>query len=407
MPMNLQWTPMRWPTAWKAPELLKLLKDTPFNCLVMDSGADLGPVADQAKRQGLAVTAAQPMGVRITKGLWPGIAIDSGGGAAGGPTGVPWLDSNSWKIRLENALHPDTECWIDAAPKVARIFPESFAMAFTDAAAFGGRWIVTLDEGTAGAIASQDARALGGWKKLVEAARFFDGRKEWAEYAPEAVVGVVSDFAGANQALGGETLNLLARTNQQYRVIVKGQASEASWKGLKAVLYLDAEPPGAELRQRIEGLVKGGMMLIAGPPWGAVSGVPAKDQEHPRYQIRVVGKGKVAIARTMPADPYVLANDSVVLVSHRYELLRFFNVGSVNSLLAAAPDGKSCVLQMLLYANRGPRDATVRIAGKYRSARLSTMDGGAARELEMQVVRDGVELHLPPLEQYAAVVLDV
>src|ERR1035438_4051252 len=122
--MNLQWTPMRWPAAWKSAELLNLLKDTPINCLVLDTGADLAVVADQAKQRGLAVTAGQTMGVKITKGEWPGVAIDSGDGASAGPTGVPWLDSNSWKIRLENALHPDTECWIDAAPKPARAVPE-------------------------------------------------------------------------------------------------------------------------------------------------------------------------------------------------------------------------------------------------------------------------------------------
>ena len=148
-------------------------------------------------------------------------------------------------------------------------------------------------------------------------------------------------------------------------------------------------------------------MLIAGPQWGPVTGAPAKDQEHPRYDIRVVGKGKVAIAKAEPDDPYTLANDSVLLVSHRYELLRFFNVGSVSSYLTASPDRKSALLHMLLYANRGPEDASVWIVGRYRSAKLWTVDQAEAHRLETVPGREGVELRLPPLSQYAAVELEV
>jgi hypothetical protein len=79
----------------------------------------------------------------------------------------------------------------------------------------------------------------------------------------------------------------------------------------------------------------------------------------------------------------------------------------VNSLVAASPDRKRFVLHMLFYANRGPRDASVRLAGKYRSARLWTSDREEARALEPQPGSDGVEVHLPPLEQYAAVELEV
>ena len=35
----------------------------------------------------------------------------AGVGATAGPAGVAWLDSNGWRIRLESALHPDTESW--------------------------------------------------------------------------------------------------------------------------------------------------------------------------------------------------------------------------------------------------------------------------------------------------------
>ena len=75
--------------------------------------------------------------------------------------------------------------------------------------------------------------------------------------------------------------------------------------------------------------------------------------------------------------------------------------------MAASAESKSFALQMLFYAERGPQDASVRIAGKYRSAKLWTPGREESRSLEVKPVRDGVELHLPPMEQYAAVELEV
>ena len=407
--VNLQWTPMRWPPGWKNPEALSLLKESVFNCLLLEAGADLGPVAEQAKRNGLAVVSTQPMGVRVAKGEWPGIqmAARGGGGVSAGPTGVPWINSNGWKARLEATLHPGDEVWIDAPPKGARIFPESLAAAYLDTAACGGRWIVTLDDATAGAVAAQEARALAGWKRLTTAAAFFDARKDWAGYAPEAVVGVVSSFGGDDEFLSGETLNLLARANQQYRIVVKSGASEESWKGLRAILYVDGDAPAPALRRQIEAQVQGGKMLIAGPGWGKVAGPLAKDQEHPRYEIRTMGRGKIAIAADAPTDPYELANDSVLLVSHRYELLRFYNAGAEIAYLGAAADRQHALLHLLLYANRGPDDATVWIARRYRGATLRTTEKPEGQRLETTPVREGTELHFPPLAQYAAVELEV
>jgi hypothetical protein len=147
-------------------------------------------------------------------------------------------------------------------------------------------------------------------------------------------------------------------------------------------------------------------MLIAGPQWGPLVGALAKDQEHPRYTSHAVGKGKVAIAKSEPADPYVLANDAILLVSHRYELVRFFNAGAISSYLTSSVGRKSSVLHLLSYANRGPEDASLRVAGRYRSAKLWTPDRVEARRLETHPGKEGVELHLPPLSQYAAAELE-
>src|SRR5260370_12969769 len=117
--MNAEWTPMRWPVSWKSPSALGLLKGTPINWLLVDKDASLAPIIEQAKQAGLHVAeiASPPDGVAILPGEWPGIAMSHGGGTSAGPTGVPWVDSNSWKIRLQTARRPASTLSGEAPPK--------------------------------------------------------------------------------------------------------------------------------------------------------------------------------------------------------------------------------------------------------------------------------------------------
>jgi len=399
---------MRWPVAWKDHTALDRLHGTGIDCLLIDKGADLEGIASAARQAGLTVvdSAAPPDGVRIVKGDWPGVQTSQGGGdhASAGPTGEPWVDSNGWKIRLESALHPKDAIWVDAPPKAPRLAAGAYPLAIADAAAYGGRLIVTLDDALAAGIDSRNVQALDQWKALTDAAAFFAGRTAWAGDPPQAVIGVLSNFSGANEFLTHELLNLLARTNQQYRILIKG--SELDCAGLRALIHVDPDPLPPELRSQMLAFASAGGLLIVGPQWHGSTGALVRE-EHPRYDIHVAGKGRIAIARTAPDDPYVLANDSVVLVSHRYELLRFWNCGAVGSYLTAAPDRKRAVAHLIFYANRGPADATVRVTGRYRSANLWTLDRATPRPLEIHPAGDGVEVHLPQVNQYAAIELEV
>jgi hypothetical protein len=154
--MNAEWTPMRWPGSWKSPSALGLLKGTPINWLLVDMDAGLAPVIEQAKQAGLNVAeiAAPPAGIVILSGEWPGVAMARGGGASAGPTGAPWVDTNSWKIRLEAARRPGANIWVDAPPKGPRVSAGSYRTAIADAAASGGRWVISLDTELAAQLAA-------------------------------------------------------------------------------------------------------------------------------------------------------------------------------------------------------------------------------------------------------------
>lgn len=407
--MTADWTPMHWSASWKSPSALSLLKGTCINWLLVDKNADLGPVIEQAKQAGVNVAEASslPSGVTLISGDWPGVATSRGGsGQSAGPTGVAWVDTNSWKIRLETARRPNVNVWVDAPPKGDRVFPASYPMAIADSAASGGRWVLSLDAALASTLADRKPEGLSTWKSMTGAAGFSALRKQWPAYLPEAVVGVISDFVGDNEFMGQELLNLIGPSNQQYAILIKDKLTGTSPRGLRAVIYADAQPASADLRKRILDFVQAGGLLITGPKWGTPLGMPAKD-DHPRYATRTLGKGKVAMAKAEPDDPYVLANDSALLISHRYELVRFWNGGAVGSYLTMAPDRKRAVAHMIFYANRGPDTVSVRIAGRYRQASLWTLDRPEPRAVKMEIQKDAVELHLPAVSPYAAAELKV
>jgi hypothetical protein len=403
---------MRWPDRWKDPGVLGLLKGTAIDHLIIGKDADLAPVRSRAAQDGFQVSepGAPPPGVEIVKGRWPGVKMErrGGGGVSAGPTGTPWVDSNGWAVRLAAALHPDNAVWVDAAPaENAFITADSYLIAVADSAAYGGRWIISLDDPLAVSLAAGRSDALATWRKLSVAAGFIAAHETWSAYAPMAVVGVLSDFTGDNEFFSQELLNLLARVGQHCRILPKDRISDASLVSLRAVIYADAEPPAPALRKQILAFVAAGGMLIAAPKWGEVPGTPIKNDQNPRYSLCALGKGKVAVAAADPDDPYLWASESVVMVSHRYDLVRFWNSGAAGSFCTVAPDGSQAVVHLLFYANRGPDSASVRIAGRYRAARAYTADNPAATKVELVPQTDAVEIHLPPVSQYVALELDI
>jgi hypothetical protein len=407
---------MRWPAGWVDPAALTLLQGRSINFLLFERGGALEPVVAEAQKLGISVgePGSPPAGVTIIKGEWPGVEVAKDGAVIAGPTAAPWVDSNGWVVRLAAALHPQAAVWVDAAPKQSRLSSKSYVMAVADAAARGGRWIISLDAQLVSAIAAQEPGALETWNKVNRAADFFAAQETWSDYVPEAVIGVISDYSGRNEAFSHELVNLLDRTNEQYRIIPQVALPESSLSGLKAVICPDVGLPAPELQKPILAFVEGGGLLIAGPQWGRiVPSTPARKAEHPRYNLGVHGKGRVALANADLADAYRLANDSVVLVSHEYDLLRFWNGGAFGSFFTMATDRRRALVQMLFYVERGNLqhggmgdEITVSVAGRYRSARIRTLDQSAPREVEMEPLNDAVELHFPAVSPYAAIELD-
>jgi len=397
---------MRWPAGWKNPATLDLLNGTAIDYLIVPGEFAFSAVGARARQLGIEFGPLPP-GIEIVKGVWPGVQWPTSGAGAG-PTGVPWVDSNGWLIRLNRAQHPDSMVWVDAPPPAKTfITADAYLIASADSASHGGRWIIDLDLPLAKSLLAPDAGSLAIWKRLTATAEFFAAHETWRDYSAVGVAGVISDFAGENEFFSRELLNLMGRAGLHYRILLKDRVSTASFESLRAVSYTDAAPPTPELRRRILQFVESGGLLIAAPAWGEVAGAPVAGFQPAGYNLRAAGKGRVALANDAPSDPYAWAADAALLVSHRYDLVRFWNSGAVRSFYTLSPDRKRALVHLLFYADRGPDSATVRVAGRYRAAHAATIDDPKLKNLALAPQGDGVEVHLPQVSQYVVLELDV
>jgi hypothetical protein len=409
--VHLNW-PLRWPDEWRGPAALDLLKGTPLDTLIFPSTGEHADVMARARELGLTVCDAghPPAGIEIVKGEWPGIRMTEGkGDATSGPTGAPWIDSNGWLIRLSRARKPDSAVWVAAdPPKSTEVVPLArHLVALADGAAHGGRWVTTLDKDLAQGLAAGKPASLTAWKRLTRAVTFFQAHYEWSAWPVDAVLAVVSSFAGDNEFFSREVLNLMARTNISYAIVERAGATPGVLRSLRAVVYPDAEPPATELRQTLLDFVERGGLLIAGPRFGNVPGTPVSGAFHPRYEMRRTGKGSIAMAHQQPDDPYELAQDAQILLSHRYDLLRIFNAFLLGGYSTVSPDGKRKLTHIINYVGEAGDDpSTARIAGRFRSAKCWMFETPEPSRLEMAAQKDGVEVHLPRLGVYGGIELE-
>jgi len=441
-----QWIPLRWPADWPA-SALELIKGTPINCLVLGRQEGLAALVQAARGRGLALAGLEgeaPEGVTlipcaeksklnwaapgavlaVKDAVWPG--IQRGSGAGGGPTGIPWVDSNGWFIQLGQVRAPNKTLWMAVEPPAdsALLRATSYELAVADAEAYGARWVVSLDERLRKGLTAGNQEALDTWKKISAALEFFKARRHWNGYQLASVMAVVSDFSGPNEELAGEILNLAARRPLPVLPIVKPGAMAASFAGLKAIIYPDQEPPAEPLRRKLLEFARGGGLLIANSEWKSVEGTLSGLDTYRRLQVRTLGRGRLAVASEEMLDPYAVALDAHLLLSRRHDPVRLFNAGSMNAHYAVSPDRRRAVVHILNYSMRPQgHPVSVSFPARYRAARLWDLSRREAAPLQvfpepggtgLQSVRPqakppaprGIELHLPPLQAYAAIELE-
>jgi hypothetical protein len=123
----------------------------------------------------------------------------------------------------------------------------------------------------------------------------------------------------------------------------------------------------------------------------------------PRFRVFRYGRGRLAVARQEVDDPSRLAEDAQLLMSHRHDLLRVFNVGAAQLHYGTSAEERSGILHMVGYPMRGYGGVvSVWFRRSWASARTWHVDSEGGRPAERKPVPPGVEFHLPPLGIYCA-----
>jgi hypothetical protein len=449
-----QAVPMRWPSGpldialrdhrerqvlddWHRPASLEILKGTPVNCLLVTWAAGLPEDAEQqrtlepllsagreagisfvawiggkagqeaaaaaARARGLAVVPMTPRSgidwnapmLAIGDNVWPGVQV-----AVAGASGPPWVDSNDWFLQMVRARAPAANIWMIADPPGGNtvVPPERYPVTVADVAVHGARWVVSLDDHFRAGLAAGDAAAVAAWRNTAATIRFFEERPEWRRYRPMAAVAVMSDFEAKNEFLAGEIMNLMARRRLPFRVIGK----DGTLDGIKAVVALDGQAPESALEKRLLAFAAAGGLLVVGRAWKArPAGLP--DLRHPRFDVWRTGSGRMAVSKEESPDPYWVAGDVHLLLGHANDPYRLHNEGSHGCHYAAAPDGRSAILDIVTYSSTERDLMTVWFHESYRSARLWTAHAPKPEPLRLAPQKRGVEVYLPLIRDYAAV----
>jgi hypothetical protein len=418
--------PFRWPAAWTDAAPLQFLAGSPINCLLFDSVSGAGPIVAAARGAGLTVLewsglAAAPLAEvqwgsaapqTVITGLpWPRIKLSSTGRrneVDAGPTGAPWIDSNTWVARLAAVRAPHRPVWLafelakdDPAPGEA-----AYIIAIADSAATGARWMINLHDGLTKGLPAGNGNSLKTWRGILAALSFFEKHRDWTAWEPWGSIGVLSTFAGKHEFLGQEVLNLAARRNLLYRVLDRSDSASQKLEGLRGVLYVDRDPPAAGLKAQLEAFARTGGLLIvphalaAEFPGGKPTPCPVAG-----YDLRSLGKGLLATAVRDWEDPYFLAADVHNLVSRRNDPARLFNSGSLWEHYSVASDHRRALLQLVGFTSRPIQSVSMALARPWRSVAMFAIGSETATMLEPVGVEGRMEFQLPPFSYYAALEL--
>jgi hypothetical protein len=451
---------------WQDPAALAVVQGSPVNCLVVSWAAGLPadegqqqalkPLIEKGKQAGLdfagliegeankpaAVAAAQSAGLSAVamEGDWPGssgipaipwnkaaqarpapnspvLGISDGvlpglpqaASQAGGPTNLPWVDSNGAVLLIARALAPDKTVWIGFdLPRQPKPAAEAYVLAVADAASHGARWVISLDDQLRADLTAQKAPAADTWKKTIDTLAFFEQRKQYRTYQPTGLLAVMSNFTGPDWDAGEEAINLLPRIRQPFRVIARSRAAGDSFTGLQAIFYVDREPPDAALRQKLMAFARGGGTLFVSSKWPNPEGSPAPAEPYLLFSLRAVGKGRLAVCKEDEPDAYDTVADIQNIMSHRNDLLRLYNAPSMNFLYETSAQGGQGVIHLLNYSRRPGSDGPLfYVKEPHRSARLVSPEIASSAELQFAPQEaGGAELSLPRLAVYGAVELE-
>lgn len=315
-------------------------------------------------------------------------------GIRGTPSSQPWIESNIWLARSFAFVSPSRAVWISSQLENASAI--DYERAVADAAAAGGRWIVSLDDTLRTKLRARDRSALETWHRVSSYLKFAQSHAAWRALVPYGNVGIVVDSASTKQDASEEYLNLVARRQVPYQLVACSGLNAAAVAKLRALVATELDPPSAAERKLLQDFAKDGGLVIVGPSWGDAP------KTEPFAEIPA-GKGRVVVYKE--PDPETVARDLKEILSDDDLGVVPFNVPSVITMASGGGPGQPLLVQLVNYFDHPVEAITLRASGKFHSARLET-PGAAAVDLPLRYDEGRAEVTIPKLLLWGAVSME-
>lgn len=311
-------------------------------------------------------------------------------GIRGAPSSEPWIESNIWLARSFRLAASSRTVWISS--QLENAVAVDYARAVADAAAAGGLWIVSLDDALRAKLRARDASALELGHRLLSCLKFAESHAAWRALAPYGNVGIVLDPSNARIDATDEYLNLITRRQVPFQVVLRS-ALDTTVSKFRALVVTELDPLSVAERKVLQDFAENGGLVIAGPSWG---GAPKVEP----FAELPVGKGRVVVYKD--PDPQAVAHDLKELLSDDELGVVPFNVPSVITFVSGGGPGQTLLVQLVNYFDHPVETITLRVAGKFRSARMQTPES-AEVDLPLREAEGRTEVTIPKLLLWSAV----
>ncbi|HWR50012.1 MAG TPA: hypothetical protein VN428_02825 [Bryobacteraceae bacterium] len=354
----------------------------------------------------------------FAEGLWPGVQrtpVPPDADVLASASRLPWVDANGFRVAWLRALCPEKPAALgyvaDASSGLARdrLVPfDSLELALVEARAYGGNYVLSVDQRYRTALLEGRSPALADWKRLGRTAFWLKKHSElFGLPALPQITMLVDDGESA-----AELANLMFRQNASPAVEPVGKPPAPDPSRRLAVVAASISVPSPDIAQRILAHAGAGATVVTdrgeGPPWWRAPGLQLAREEKDR-ETYTLGRGRVVAYKDAISDPSEFALDVIDLITHPRRAVRMWNAqAAIATATAGPPSGPFAARAVLLVVNYGrPLDYEVmcHVQGSYSSAVLLRPESDSVR---LGTARRGsaTEVILPELRRLGVVLLD-
>jgi hypothetical protein len=318
------------------------------------------------------------------------------------PTREPWIDSNVALAKFEKADQPGQPTlfsftWdlTDPVEKQQGPGAQDYALAVAEAGATGADVVLPVYPNLQKGLASGDKMALREWDQVKRFVSFYS-KGSGNQQEPLADVALVAgDYQDAYEAM-----NLLARRNITFRVLLPKDVTEQRLSGSQLAIVLSR--PDASATRSLQAFAQtGGTVLLVyqqGPfPWEALPAVKT-----PNGTTYKAGRGEIIESAQPVADPNEFAGKVRDLLRRQGPLIYLWNAITTLSFAYRQPDGM--VLELVNYA-QVPLQVQVRVKGLFPNVRYETPEHGFYPALTPEIENGFTQFVVSHLEIGARVYL--